>query len=217
LIELRTGAANLSRGTKIIAACIAAGCLFAGGVRADEIPGESLVPDKTKNEIWTKLKSKDAELAPSCQARKALNTKVVKTLADGNWAEQWTLDRCGVQAIYTLVFTQGPNKNVDVRFTPPNLGSGEFPGETLGSPVLMKDTWAAIQRYDQGLGPACQARKVLDTKVVQPAAGGEWTELWTIDRCGDSVPYTVKYTSDPKGGTKLTVRSGPPDSGGETK
>jgi len=194
----------------VFIAALAATCLFAGNARADEIPGGTLVPPKTGDEIWRALKTKDTQLAPDCKTRKVVNTKLIKTLKNDNWAEQWTLDRCGARVIYTFVFTKGAKDSVEVRFIPPASDSDQFPGETLGSSQLKRDTWAAIEKYDQGLAPSCHKRKVKDTAVTEPSDGGKWSEQWTIDRCGEAASYRVAYTSDPKGGTSMSIQSNAP-------
>jgi hypothetical protein len=50
---------------------------------------------------------------------------------------------------------------------------------------------------------------VVATEVLEPVAGGEvegarpiagrWMERWTLDRCGRSVPYVIRFTTSRKG------------------
>jgi hypothetical protein len=58
---------------------------------------------------------------------------------------------------------------------------------------------------DVGGDPSCGSRKIASTEVTIPfaqgsqGAAGQWTERWTVDRCGREVPYLVNYMRAPDG------------------
>lgn len=58
---------------------------------------------------------------------------------------------------------------------------------------------------DVGGDPGCASRKIASTEVTIPFApgsqgsSGQWTERWTVDRCGRQVPYLVNYMRAPDG------------------
>ena len=58
---------------------------------------------------------------------------------------------------------------------------------------------------DVGGDPRCGSRKIASTEVTIPfaqgsqGASGQWTERWTVDRCGREVPYLVNYMRAPDG------------------
>ena len=90
-----------------------------------------------------------------------------------------------------------------------------MPGETLGEPMLQRDTAASILAFEKALAPDCAAPKIVDTKVVEKLSGvevkegrpvkGHWAERWVVDRCGTQVSYGVSYEADPKGGTNIGI------------
>jgi uncharacterized protein YceK len=56
-----------------------------------------------------------------------------------------------------------------------------------------------------GGDPSCWNRKIASTEVTLPfapgsqGAAGQWSERWTVDRCGRSVPYLVNFMRAPDG------------------
>ena len=90
-----------------------------------------------------------------------------------------------------------------------------MPGQTLGHPILQRDTWSLMQAIDSAEDTKCKDRKVVNTEVTEKPRDvrferermlqGWWEERWTVDRCGKLVPYRVRYTADGKGGTYFTV------------
>ena len=94
-------------------------------------------------------------------------------------------------------------------------GTPKIPGETLGEPLLQRDTNRTILEIEKTLAPDCAAPKVVDTKVLEKPANvdvrdsrpvqGTWSERWIVDRCGTQVAYRVNYAIDPKGGTNIAI------------
>jgi hypothetical protein len=77
---------------------------------------------------------------------------------------------------------------------------------TIADQVLAFDASKAA-----GGDPACRSRKVIDTKVSrafqagsQPPAG-QWSERWTVNRCGERVPYEVHYLRATDGHLGVTI------------
>ena len=78
-----------------------------------------------------------------------------------------------------------------------------------GSDALARDIVNEIFTVDQGEDPACDRRALADVRIVEDFKGGvswtnsagvlvtgEWEELWTIDRCGSIIPYSIFFKDD---------------------
>lgn len=93
---------------------------------------------------------------------------------------------------------------------------GRAPGQTVATPVLYRDTWNTIMLLEKASGKGCQNPQVVNTEITEPPKDvvlegnifmkGRSVERWTLDRCGESVPYRVEYNADGKGGTYINVR-----------
>lgn len=65
---------------------------------------------------------------------------------------------------------------------------------TINEQVLAFDASKAA-----GGDPVCKTRKIASTEVTRPfrpgtqLPAGQWSERWTVDRCGVLVPYHVHY------------------------
>lgn len=87
------------------------------------------------------------------------------------------------------------------------------PGESLGSPPLQRDTENQILSIDQAQYPGCDTRSIVNTEVKEVSenaqyvsgrrVAGNWKERWYVDRCGEVIPYEVRYVPDGKGGTYI--------------
>lgn len=77
---------------------------------------------------------------------------------------------------------------------------------TINDQVLAFDASKAA-----GGDPTCRSRKIVGTEITRPfQAGaqlpaGQWTERWTVDRCGTLVPYEVHYMRAPDGHLGITM------------
>jgi hypothetical protein len=67
-------------------------------------------------------------------------------------------------------------------------------------PSTLSDLLLALDASEKmGGDPRCRNRTVSTTEVVVPVelaaqgVSGRWIERWTVDRCGVSVPYVVKF------------------------
>ena len=90
------------------------------------------------------------------------------------------------------------------------------PGQTVATSLLYRDTWNMIMLLEKTSGKGCQNPKVVNTEITEFPKDfvlegdifmkGRTVERWTLDRCGESVPYRVEYTADGKGGTYFNVR-----------
>ena len=62
-----------------------------------------------------------------------------------------------------------------------------------------------------GGDPACRDRKIVGSEIARPfQAGnqlpaGQWTERWTVDRCGSPFVYYVHYIRAPDGHLGVTI------------
>ena len=77
---------------------------------------------------------------------------------------------------------------------------------TINDQVLAFDASKAA-----GGDPTCQKRRIASTEVSRPfQAGsrlpaGQWTERWTVDRCGLLVPYHVHYVRATDGHLGISI------------
>jgi hypothetical protein len=159
---------------------------------------------------------------PRCRDRSVSGTEVLIPVelttqgVSGRWTERWTVDRCGMQVPYVVKFDRAPDGDLDVSMQRevPEAEATTVPGDTLADRVLQRDTLAFLAQRDLSeAGPEarCRSRKVLATEVLAPLEGGQvegdrpiagqWVERWTLDRCGASVVYVVRFNTTRKGTT----------------
>jgi hypothetical protein len=164
---------------------------------------------------------------PRCRNRRVNTTEVVGPVeqgrqgVSGRWTERWTVDRCGSLVPYLVRFARAADGDLDVSMQreKPAGEADTLPGNTIADPVLRVDAFAFLALRDfseTGAEGACHTRKVIDTEVLQPLegaalenerpVGGQWVERWTLDRCGRSVPYVVRFNTTPKGTTFTAER-----------
>jgi hypothetical protein len=159
---------------------------------------------------------------PRCRSRSVSTTEVlipVELTAQGvagRWTERWTVDRCGVAVPYVVKFDRAPDGDLDVSMQREvsEAEATRVPGDTIADRILQRDTLAFLTQRDLAeAGPEarCRIRKVVATAVLEPLEGGQvegdrpvagrWAERWTLDRCGASVGYVVRFTTTRKGTT----------------
>lgn len=166
---------------------------------------------------------------PHCYSRRISATEVVGDVEQGSqgvsgrWTERWTVDRCGSLVPYLVKFARAADGDLDVTMqleTPPGQPA-TVPGTTIADPILQRDALGFLAQRDfsaAGAEGICDARKVINTELLQPLEGaavegerpinGQWVERWTIDRCGKSVRYVVRFSTTQKG-TTFTVEHEP--------
>jgi len=166
---------------------------------------------------------------PHCHSRRVSTTEVVGAVEQGSqgvsgrWTERWTVDRCGSLVPYLVKFARAADGDLDVTMqleTPPGEPA-TVPGTTIADPILQRDALGFLAQRDfsaAGAEGTCDARKVIDTEVLQPLQGaavkgerpigGQWVERWTLDRCGMPVRYVVRFSTTQKG-TTFTVEHEP--------
>ena len=166
---------------------------------------------------------------PHCRARSVSTTEVivpVETTAQGvsgRWTERWTVDRCGMPVPYVVKFDRAPDGDLDVSMQREvaDADAVVVPGDSLADRTLQRDTFAFLAQrdlFEAGPEARCRTRKVVATEVLEPVAGGEvegerpiagrWMERWTLDRCGQAVPYVVQFTTSRKGTTFIAEPQG---------
>jgi hypothetical protein len=126
------------------------------------------------------------------------------------------VDRCGLLVPYVVKFDRAPDGdlNVSMQREVPETEAATVPGDTLADRVLQRDTLAFLAHRDLSeAGPEarCRIRKVVATEVLAPLEGGQvegdrpiagqWAERWTLDRCGASVGYVIRFNTTRKGTT----------------
>jgi hypothetical protein len=115
----------------------------------------------------------------------------------GRWTDRWTVDRCGSLAPYLIKFARATDGDLDVTMqleTPPGEPA-TVPDTTIADPILQRDVLGFLAQRDfsaAGVEGRCDARKVIDTEVLQPLEGaavegerpigGQWVERWTLFR-----------------------------------
>ena len=161
---------------------------------------------------------------PRCRARTVTTTEVLVPVelaaqgVSGRWTERWTVDRCGVAVPYVVKFDRAREGDLDVSMQREvsDAEAGTVPGGTIADPVLQRDTLAFLAQKDlweAGPEARCRTRKIVATEVLTPLDGGEvegsrpvagrWVERWTLDRCGASVDYVIRFNTTRKGTTFL--------------
>ena len=161
---------------------------------------------------------------PRCRARTVTTTEVLVPVelaaqgVSGRWTERWTVDRCGVAVPYVVKFDRAREGDLDVSMQREvsDAEAATVPGGTLADPVLQRDTLAFLAQKDlweAGPEARCRTRKIVATEVLTPLDGGEvegsrpvagrWVERWTLDRCGASVDYVIRFNTTRKGTTFL--------------
>lgn len=159
---------------------------------------------------------------PRCRNRSVSSTEVVIPVeltsqgVAGRWTERWTVDRCGVRVPYVVKFDRAPDGDLDVSMQR-EVSEAEtptVPGATLADRILQRDTLAFLAQRDLSeAGPEapCRARKIVGTEVLVPVEGGQveggrpiagqWVERWTLDRCGATLAYVIRFTTTRTGTT----------------
>ena len=161
---------------------------------------------------------------PRCRARTVSTTEVLVPVelaaqgVSGRWTERWTVDRCGVAVPYVVKFGRDRDGDLDVSMQREvsDAEAATVPGTTIADPVLQRDTLAFLAQkdlWDAGPEARCRTRKIVATEVLTPLDGGEvegsrpvagrWVERWTLDRCGASVDYVIRFNTTRKGTTFL--------------
>ena len=166
---------------------------------------------------------------PRCANRNVSTTEVLIPVelaaqgVSGRWTERWTVDRCGVLVPYVVKFDRAPDGDLDVSMQRevPEAEATTVPGDTLADRTLQRDTLAFLAQRDLSeAGPEarCRARKVVETEILVPLEGGQvdgdrpiagqWVERWTLDRCGASVGYVIRFNTTRKGTTFIAEPQG---------
>jgi hypothetical protein len=159
-----------------------------------------------------------------CRNRTVSTTEVLVPVelttqgVSGRWTERWTVDRCGVSVPYVVKFDRARDGDLDVSMQREvaDAEAATVPGDTIADPVLQRDTLAFLAQRDlweAGPEARCRTRKIVATEVLMPLAGdevenarpiaGQWVERWTLDRCGASVDYVIRFSTTRKGTTFL--------------
>ena len=77
---------------------------------------------------------------------------------------------------------------------------------------MIAAAWQKVMEIDKSIKPNCGKRKFFAAKVsqkpdqiqmnVNPSDGaifvikGEWREIWTVNRCGQSISYNIHFFVD---------------------
>ena len=120
------------------------------------------------------------------------------------------LTRVPLFAVSLLLLFVGPPTRPTEASTPAtaNTTRSVVPGQTLGSPLLQRDTMDQLLSSDRIAAPDCRQRTIINTEVLEKVDGDSWKERWSLDRCGKIIHYEIRYTADGKGGTSFTFLVG---------
>jgi hypothetical protein len=162
---------------------------------------------------------------PRCRDRSVATTEVIVPVelasqgVSGRWTERWTVDRCGVLVPYVVKFDRAPDGDLDVSMQRETSDVATIPGATIADRVLQRDTLAFLAQRDlleAGPEARCRTRKIVATEVVTPLedgqvegdrpVAGKWSELWTLDRCGMSIGYLIRFNTTPNGTSFVAER-----------
>ena len=185
-------------------------------------PGQTSRPSNLSDLLLALDASEKMGGDPRCRSRSVSTTEVLVPVeltaqgVSGRWTERWTVDRCGVAVPYVVKFDRAPDGDLDVSMQRevPEAEATTVPGDTLADRILQRDTLAFLSQRDlSAAGPEarCRIRKVVATEVLTPLEGGQvegdrpvagqWVERWTLDRCGASVGYVIRFNTTRNGTT----------------
>lgn len=180
-------------------------------------PAQTGPPPSTLSDVLLALDASEKMGGdPRCRSRSVSTTEVLIPVelaaqgVSGRWTERWTVDRCGVAVPYVVKFDRAPDGDLDVSMQREvsEAEATRVPGDTIADPILQRDTLAFLTQRDlaeAGLEARCRSRKVVATTVLEPLEGGQvegdrpvagrWVERWTLDRCGASVGYLIRFNT----------------------
>lgn len=99
------------------------------------------------------------------------------------------------------------------------LQAEPLPGQTLVlDTTLQKDVTADLFTAEKVLAASCTKSRVVDTRITEPPktlgqergtgkAVAQWTERWTIDRCGKKVFYIIHFDMRGSAGTSYKIEA----------
>lgn len=99
-----------------------------------------------------------------------------------------------------------------------------LPGQTLISDsVVQKDVRRDLFAAEKALAGKCKKSRIVHTTITKPPKTlgqekgtglgvAQWTERWTIDRCGKKVFYTIHFDMRGSAGTRFKIEAPRPDS-----
>ena len=101
------------------------------------------------------------------------------------------------------------------------LPAAPLPGQTLISgsdATLQKDVLADLFTAEKALAGGCKKSRVVDTRITRAPktlaqergtglAVAQWTERWTIDRCGKNVFYFIRFDMRGSAGTIFNIQA----------
>jgi hypothetical protein len=94
-----------------------------------------------------------------------------------------------------------------------------LPGQTLISDsTVQKDVCSDLFVAEKALAGTCKKSRIVDTKITKPPktlgkekgtglAWAQWSERWTIDRCGKKVFYTIHFDMRGSAGTMFKIEA----------
>src|SRR6476661_5836852 len=87
-------------------------------------------------------------------------------------------------------------------------GCTHVPGETLTAGGLQRDVKARVLTLATSAKPQCRRAAIVHTEVVELHPDGKVAlERWTVDECGEKVPYQVNFRPAGRGQTFVVRRN----------
>ncbi len=95
-----------------------------------------------------------------------------------------------------------------------------IPGSSIADAKLKRDVLRNLSRYENacslttdakrpgGDGDVTSFLKIVASSLVEspgPGNGGQWVEIWTVERWGPNADYRITFTPDGRGGTFLKI------------
>ncbi len=99
------------------------------------------------------------------------------------------------------------------------VSGAPLPGQTLISDsTVQKDVTSDLFVAEKALAGNCKKSRIVDTKITHPPktlgqekgtglAVAQWTERWTLDRCGKRVSYTIHFDMRGSAGTMFKIEA----------
>jgi hypothetical protein len=102
-----------------------------------------------------------------------------------------------------------------------HASAAPLPGQTLVSgsdATLQRDVLADLFTAEKALSGGCKKSRVVDTRIVKAPktlaqergtglAVAQWTERWTMDRCGKKVFYVIRFDMRGSAGTTFNIQA----------
>lgn len=118
------------------------------------------------------------------------------------WQETWEVSACGQPGIRSLGFVARPGQGI--------VPLPMFPGESLADLRLQHDAGEIALTGSAPAALQCNSQMQIVASAVTNsagAAGGRWSERWTVAGCGRTADIDVDFSPGPQGRPQYQFRN----------